>query len=155
VIKLRPLPGALLVIVTLVGASPSVDGLHRLAAAKPDVKWESATALSADFDCDGRADQAFLGRSGGRVFVGVVGTARSQPAILDFAVGGGMQPAICAEPAVLSIESLDYDPGEAVGEIDGFHRSKACKGLQLEGGQCDSLHLYWNHNTKRLEWWRA
>ena len=29
------------------------------------------------------------------------------------------------------------------------------QGFRLEGGECDSIHFFWNHNTKRLEWWRA
>jgi hypothetical protein len=24
----------------------------------------------------------------------------------------------------------------------------------LSGGECDPIHIYWNHNTRRLEWWR-
>jgi hypothetical protein len=51
---------------------------------------------------------------------------------------------------VLRVESLDYDPAEAVGKIDGFRRSKTCKGPRLEGGECDSVHVFWNHKTKRL-----
>jgi hypothetical protein len=138
-----------------VASAQSKDGLRVLATARPEVRWSAATGLKGDFDCDGQPDQAFLGRAGGRVYVGVVRSGHRMPEILDFAVNPGVQEAICAEPAVLRIESLDYDPAKAVGEIPGFRRSKTCKGLRLEGGECDSVHFFWNHKTKRLEWWRA
>jgi hypothetical protein len=125
-----------------------------LSVSKPDVKWDAKTALRADFDCDGSLDQAFLGRLAGKVYVGLVRAATKQPDILEFGVDPSAQAAICQEPAKLKIESLDYDPTEAGGKIDGFQRSRRCKGLVLSDGQCDSVHLFWNHQTKRLAWWR-
>ena len=38
-----------------------------------------------------------------------------EPEVLDFAIDAGIQEAICQEPAKLAIESLDYDPSDAVG----------------------------------------
>jgi hypothetical protein len=118
------------------------DGLRMLSEARPEVRWDAATVLRADFDCDGQPDQAFLGRGGGRVYVAVVRPGKPKPEILDFDVSSIVQQAICGEPAVLRIESLDYDPAEAVGKIEGFRRSKRCKGLRLEGGGCDSVHIF-------------
>lgn len=129
--------------------------LDRLSEAVPGVQWDAKSGLRADLDCDGRADQAFLGRNAGRVYVGLVRAAATKPEILDFAVDAGSQKAICAEPAKLVVESLNYDPTEAVGPIDGFRRSRTCKGLRLSGGECDSVHLFWNHASKSLDWWRA
>jgi len=125
-----------------------------LSAAAPDVAWSAGSHLTADFDCDGRADHAFLGRSAGRVYVGLVRDASPEPEVLDFAVDSGVQAAICGEPAELAVESLDYDPTEAVGPIEGFMRSQSCKGLRLSGGECDSVHFFWNHKTRELNWWR-
>jgi hypothetical protein len=98
--------------------------LERLSAAVSGVQWDAKSGLRADLDCDGRADQAFLDRSAGRVYVGVIRAAATKPEILDFAVDAGIQEAICAEPAKLVVESLDYDPTDAVGPIDGFRRSQ-------------------------------
>ena len=146
------------VITILVGAgsalAQSKDALQVLMLARPEVRWSRATSLRADFDCDGLPDQAFLGRGGGRVYVGIVRSGRQRPEVLDFAVAHSVQNAICEEPAVLSIETL-ADPTEAVGKIEGFRPSKRCKGLLLEGGQCDPVHLFWNFKTRRIEWWRA
>lgn len=139
---------------TLPPSASSGTALERLSESRPNVRWETKSGLRADVDCDGRPDQAFLGRSGGRVYVGVVRAAAQKPEILDFAVDAGIQKAICAEPAKLVVESLDYDPTDAVGPIDGFHRSRRCRGLELSGGECDPIHLFWNHASKNLDWWR-
>ena len=118
------------------------------------MRWDAKSGLRADFDCDGRPDQAFLGRHAGRVYVGVIRAAAQKPEILDFAVNGVVQEAICAEPAKLAVESLDYDPTEAVGSVYGFQRSRTCRGLELSGGECDPIHVFWNHVSKSLDWWR-
>ena len=140
---------------SLSGSASSRTALDRLSAAVPAVQWDAKSGLRADLDCDGRVDQAFLGRNSGRVYVGVVRAAATKPEILDFAVDAGIQEAICAEPARLVVESLDYDPTDAVGQVDGFRRSRTCRGLELSGGECDSIHLFWNHASKSLDWWRA
>ena len=137
------------------GEAHSPAPLRAVVAYAPDVKWESISELAADLDCDGRPDRALLGRHSGTIYVGVLLSSKREPQLFGFAVDPGIQNAICAEPAVLTIESLDYDPKEeGVGPIAGFRRSKRCKGLRLEGGECDSIHFFWNHKTRRLEWWR-
>ena len=120
------------------------SALQQLSEARPEVRWDPKSGVRADFDCDGRPDRAFLGRNDGRVYVGLVRAADQKPEVLDFAVDGRFQEAICAEPAKLVVESLDYDPTDAVGPIDGFRRSTTCQGLELSGGECDSIHLFWN-----------
>ncbi len=56
--------------------------------------------------------------------------------------------------AELKIEDLDYDPKEVIGsDLDGFRRSKACKGLNFSDGEKDSAHIYWNHKSHRFEDW--
>ena len=75
--------------------------------ARPDAQWHAGGALTADFDCDGRRDQLFLGRASGKVFVGLVRAAAPKPEILEFAVDANRQAAICREPAQLKVESLD------------------------------------------------
>lgn len=125
-----------------------------VSAAAPGVAWTAGSQLTADFDCDGREDHAFLGHHDGRIYVGLVRAASANAEILHFAVDPDVQAAICGEPAELSVESLDYDPTEAVGPIEGFMRSRTCRGLRLSGGECDSVHLFWNYKTRELNWWR-
>ena len=113
-----------------------------------------AIALSGDIDCDGRPDQAVLGRRDGKVFVGVVVSSKSRPEILGFAVGASIHDAICAEPAALQVESLNYTPKKSAGRIEGFRRSTRCEGLRLAAAQCESIHVFWNHKIDELDWWR-
>ena len=143
-------------VVSVAGAAlaQGTPALRALTTFGPDVQWEAESEVTADVDCDGRPDQALLGRRDGKVFVGLVVSSKVRPEILAFSVGGGIQDAICAEPAALKVESLDYDPRKSVGRLDGFRRSKRCKGLRLSGGQCDSIHFFWNHKKDELDWWR-
>jgi hypothetical protein len=119
----------------------------------PNATWQAESA-SADFDCDGRTDHAFLVKRGEKVIVAFA--VSSTPTIQSFAFGvaAESQESICEEPAGIVTESLEYDPSEAVDGVEGFQLSKTCKGLQLIGGECDFFHFYWNHIKRRVEWWR-
>jgi hypothetical protein len=130
------------------------DGLRALSVAMSGVHWDAKSARSADFDFDGSLDAASLGHAEGKVFVGVYRASAKQPQILEFGVNPSVQDAICEEPAQLEIESLGDDPNENIGEIDGFNTSQQSKGLELSGGDCDPIHIYWNHRTKHIWWWR-
>jgi hypothetical protein len=135
-------------------SSNKQEALRLLLASRPDIKWDLKSALNADIDCDRAPDKIFLGRAAGKIYVGVVRAAIKEPEILEFRVGFHAQDGICQEPAKLGIESLDYDPADEIGELDGFRRSRRCKGLLLSGGECDPIHLYWNYNVKHMGWWR-
>lgn len=128
--------------------------VRTLATYGPDILWQPDSELIGDIDCDGRPDQALLGRRDDRVFVGVIVSSKPRPEILGFTVGGAVHDAICPGPAMLTIESLDYDPKKTIGRLDGFKRSKRCKGLRLSSGRCSSIRFFWNHKTDELDWWR-
>jgi hypothetical protein len=131
------------------------SALQRLAAADSSVVWEPQSVLVGDVDCDGVPDSVFVGRSPSRVAVGVIRANSLVPDILSFGVHGGVvQDEVGSSNAQLTFESLDYDPREEVGEIDGFQRSRVCKGLDLGDGESDSMHLFWNRKSHQLEWWR-
>ena len=129
--------------------------IARLAAADTTVKWDSSSRVIGDVDCDGVADSAFIGRASTVVHVGLIRATAASPEILSFGVGGAAQDAVCSDKAALVVESLDYDPKDAVGKVAGFKRSTGCKGLNLGDGECDRIHMFWNSNTHHLDWWRA
>jgi len=141
---------AAIVALVLGVAAHQGESLQRV---RPDVHWDKQT-ISGDFNCDGRKDHAALGHQPGKVFVGIVLSDGTQPHILEFAVHRGENAAVCSPAAVLRKESLDYDPKETVGELEGFHQTKDCWGLQLEDDECDSIHFYWNTVTRQVAWWR-
>ena len=148
-----PRPGALAAKAkdSAVRTTSAQGALLRLAALDTAVAWDAATRLVGDVDCDGIADSAFVGHTKARVLVGLVRAASASPEVLSFAI----EQAVCSDKAVLTFESMDYDPGEAVGEVAGFQRSVTCKGLDLGDGECDSIHMFWNTATHHLDDWRA
>lgn len=113
-------------------------------------------AVVADVDCDGKPDRIVLRQDSKEVRVDVTfGALRRRSAAFTFVVSSGTEAGVCSIPVHLEIESLDYDPTEAVGPVEGFARSTTCKGFVLDDDRCDPVHFFWNRKTKRLAWWRA
>jgi hypothetical protein len=124
-------------------------------AADSSVVWQRDAVVAADIDCDGNADTAVVGRKPGLIQVGLIRGTPSTVEIIDFGVGAGSQRAVCSADAILTAESIDYDPDDDdVGALEGFQRSATCKGLNLGDDMCDSIHMYWNHAAGGLNWWR-
>jgi len=128
-----------------------------LAVAAPVARASPAVqVVAADLACDGKLDRAVLTQGKDSVTVRVRFAKRSRtPQSISFPVGS-TQAAICALPASIEEESLDFDPGDdgGVGPLKGFLRSKTCKGLVLGGGDCDPIHLYWDRDSHHVRWWR-
>jgi hypothetical protein len=114
----------------------------------PGVTWHSESVISGDFTCRGGKEQAILGITAQEIIVVVfINGLQSKPEILRDKVH---TPA----DAELTIEDLDYYPNERVGvELEGFLRSKVCKGLNIADNHIDSFHVYWNHKDSRFDWW--
>ena len=114
------------------------------------VAWQRPSVVSGNFSCHGRKEQAILGVSASEIVVAVfVNGLGSRPDLLRYS-GNARNP----KTAELKIEDLDYDPKEEIGsELDGFRRSKSCKGLNLSDGETDSAHIYWNHKSQRFADW--
>lgn len=121
-----------------------------------DVGEAQPVAVKADVDCDGVDDTAQRDYVEDRVRVTVTLAATKTSQSLEFGLGNsGAQDSLCGTEAALEIEDMDYDLIEALGENpEGFRQSKTCKGLRLMDGECDSMHIFWNHETKRIDWWR-
>jgi hypothetical protein len=112
--------------------------------------------LLLDLEGDGKADTVLLyqNRTSATVVVRFADPSE-KPQHFTFGVDPSRENALCRMPARLQAESLDYDSTGATGEqIPGFVRSKDGKGFALVDGACDSIHFFWNHRTKRLQWWR-
>ena len=114
----------------------------------PGVTWHSESVISGDFTCRGRIEQAILGITAQEIVIVVfINGLENRPEILRDKVH---TPA----DAELTIENLDYDPNEQAGvELEGFLRSKECKGLNIADNHVDSFHVYWNHKDSQFDWW--
>ena len=114
----------------------------------PDVTWHSESVISGDFTCRGRNEQAILGITAKEIIVVVfIDGLQNKPEILRDKVH---TPA----DAELALEDLDYAPEEQIGvELEGFQRSKVCKGFNIADHHVDSFHVYWNHKDSKFDWW--
>jgi hypothetical protein len=116
----------------------------------PDVAWRPKSVLAGDFSCHGRTEHAILGVTAKEIVIAIFlnGLAK-KPEVLRYS-------AEARDPsrAKLTIEDLDYDPKEPLGQdLPGFRRSRTCKGLNLSDGLIDSAHIFWNHDTKQFDDW--
>lgn len=121
-----------------------------------EVIWKEASSVSADINCDGIPDTAKLGFLDNYVRLLVTINPDGPSQFIDFGLGmPSQQDAPCGRDPVLTIEYMDYDLVEIFGENpEGFKRSKTCKGLNINAGECDSMHIFWNHETNHINWWR-
>lgn len=121
-----------------------------------EVKWDASSTVKADIDCDGVPDVARIGYRGKHVRLAVTLGASKKTQLLEFGLGDSMaQDSLCGTEASLAIEDTDYDLTEELEENpEGFVPSQTCKGLNVSAGECDSMHIYWNHVQKSIDWWR-
>lgn len=134
----------------------ATDATKTLQKVVPSVPWSSQSAIAVDIDCDGKTDYVLLSQTKHRASVGLVlGKTKGRKVFVqEIAIAKPKQESLCAGPAELDSESLDYDPTDAVGDLPGFKSSKTCSAFVLSGGECDSFHFYWDHQHHNLTWWR-
>ncbi|AIF45961.1 hypothetical protein [Dyella japonica] len=145
---------ALALLATCVLASES-DALTRLQRTSSGHIWDRDSVLKIDIDSDGKPDYVFLSQDSKSASVGLVLGQRGRRVIVHtFPIGDPSQDSLCAAPAGIAKESLDYDPTDEVGAISGFRRSKAGTAFILGEGECDLFHFFWNTKTNNLDWWR-
>jgi hypothetical protein len=120
------------------------------------LEWKHSQQL--DVNCDGTLDEVFTATDQFRFYVGVVlgpVTRKSQYSVVSFALTGDFQDSFCGSFESLSPEPLTTEIADAIGEEPfGYRASKSCKGLKLAAGECDAFHLFWNHVSNALNWWR-
>ena len=135
--------------------SPDV-AYEEIATNNPNVRWDRPSLVEADFNADGFTDFAMIGYEEEGLVLAINASSdkgrRYHSELLPFGVGASIQRAVCSLPATLSIHEQVCDPGE--GLLAGCRESKRSKSLSLGDGECVSIHLYWNHDEERMEWWR-
>jgi hypothetical protein len=140
-------------------ADQKSDAVKALPKAYPKFKWQSDNIVTLDINADGFKDIVVLGYAEKTAAVGVIlGSSKNakQTKILEFARGGQEQRGMCGKTAKLLIEKQSEAPQEAVDEFpEGYRICKNCYEIAVDDGICDPIHIYWNHKTKELDWWRA
>ena len=134
------------------GASQIIQAVKRI---QPIVAWDSTSIVRGDFNGDGRRDAAIIGIHQQRVFVAVVLSAsprKLKTEVLAFGIGTHSSDSICELPAKLTVEPLECSPLDA--PLPGCRPSSKAASLVLLGGECDPINFYWDHQNKKLAWWR-
>lgn len=135
---------------------PAKLAADAITVARPDVRWDRDTLVEGDFNGDGKSDFAMVGyKNEGLVLAIRASSAKQQTyrnAFQGFGIGPSIQAAICEAPAKLIVEEQFCRPADE--PLPGCRPSKVAKSLTLSGGECDPIHLFWNHKRNRMEWWR-
>jgi len=112
--------------------------------------------LRVDLDGDGAPESIRLVQENAQVSITVEGQSVTDGSqTLTFGVDPARQDAVCTLPVTLTPAASDCAP-EALGAqtLPGCVVKPTARGLTLSDGQCDAIHLYWNHDTRGLAWWR-
>ncbi len=136
--------------------------ITQVKAQRPDVKWDADSQIVEDFNGDGKLDFALLGYGKDNVSkdLAVVAVWLEKPGkktdiqYLVFGIEAGRQDAVCAMPVKLSSEKFDCTNSDSNQRLPGCRKSKHARGLNLRGGDCDAIHLYLNHISQEMSWWR-
>ena len=120
---------------------------------QPNINWQKGSAVTGNFSCREKAELAILGVSESEIVVAVfLNGLVKKPSLLRYSASFRDSSTV-----KLAIEDGEFDVTEfkeILGEIpDGLRSSKSCKWLNLSDEKIDSVHIYWNHKTKRLSAW--
>ena len=110
--------------------------------------------VRGDVDGDGQLDSATLTQDHERVWLSVRVGSRALQAF-EFRADPAVQNAVCTLPVLLvRAAATCYPEGPDSGSLPGCVESPGKIDLAIEDGSCDVIHLYWNRDRERLEWWR-
>jgi hypothetical protein len=144
---------ALFVYLPLTAFSQSDQALAAAKKSQPNVDWQKGSAVTGNYSCREKVESAILGVNESEIVVAIFlnGLAKP-PSLLRYSA-----KVRDSSTVKLAIEDGDFDVTEfkeILGEIpDGLRSSKSCKWLSLSDGKIDSVHIYWNHKTKKFSTW--
>jgi hypothetical protein len=114
----------------------------------PRVVWRESSTVSADFTCEGHAQQAILGNTATEIVVAVFAHGLDQaPELLRYSTE-------MRDPAKvrMTVEPLTYRSKDAP-DLRKFHLPPTCRGLRVDDGRIPPAHVYWNPETKQFADW--
>lgn len=114
--------------------------------------------VEGDFDCDGKTDMAIIRIIDKEVILSIELGNEKQANTLKFVLGNpSSQISLCGTTAHLSTKAPsdnEYFEAALGGTPEGYNTSSQCFDLNISGGECDSMHIFWNHKTSMFNWWR-
>lgn len=121
------------------------------------VSWDAASPVAGDFDGDGQFDMAAVGVEGGNTLVIAVanqpvGSSMSVQ-YLGFPVDASAEAGLCS----LHAQLRSVEPVCRMGQqpLPGCRGKPGAAALQLVDEGCRSFHLYWDHDSGRMNWARV
>lgn len=119
-------------------------------------KRYDAALAHLDIDCDGREDAAQLEYFSNRAVLSVTLTRLEERQSLQIPMANDPEwLEACSGVPLLAAESTDYDISRKLGSNPpGFVASTSCKGLKVLGDECNTIHVFWDHDSSHLDWWR-
>ncbi|MES2676260.1 MAG: hypothetical protein V4660_18625 [Pseudomonadota bacterium] len=121
---------------------------------------EKDTAISADINCDGKTDVAKLEYINKEVKITLTEGDSGKSSYLIFGLEHKEgQESFCGKNIELSkFETIPNNSPEFIQGLgavpEGHESKKGCFEISLSDGMCDSIHVYWNHKTNKLSYWR-
>lgn len=122
-----------------------------------EIKWDGKSTVKADINCDGKLDISRIGYLNKDVVVEVKLSGLDEKRTISFGLDSSIhQSSLCGKVAYLAKEVPDNEVFEyGLGKVpEGHNSANGCYDLKLSGGECDSIHVYWNHMKNKLDWWR-
>jgi hypothetical protein len=133
-----------------------VTSLQELRRDFPDVQWQTRQTRVLDLRGVGRQDRVYLGYQGsdGVLAIYLDGGPGQSPRRLmrPFGISPSVADGVCAKPVKLEVMPASCERDE--GPIAGCTPNPRAKEIVVIGGDCDTLSVFWNPNTKSLDWWR-
>lgn len=126
------------------------------AAQYPEYEWSHKLAVVADLNRNGVKDHASLGVGSHNAGL-LIRVDSTQLPIVVIPIDGSTEFGICPGSApTISVVPQSEAPLNALGETPrGYEICPECVEIVVGGGECDSVHFYWDVTTSEIAWWRA
>ncbi len=122
-----------------------------------EVQWQENPVHKIDIDCDGIEDSVHLGHVENDFIVKISSSSSKKDSKLQFGLAQpSRQDAICGtEPKFTTYGSDEEAQRMLFDEVfEGYKSGAQCFDLNISGGECDSITVFYNHKTQELNWWR-
>ena len=115
-------------------------------------------SVLADLDGDGISERIEMRTLGKELQIKVnVGSLKKESQVLSFGIDPSRQDAVCSLPVELTTTPSDCTPdafGTDSEPLEGCKASARSQDVMLSDDNCDPIVLYWNHDTRKVWWWR-